>query len=90
VRRPGKPLQKRSSGPEPENGAAFNPASSRSSTSSQMIAGRIVPDITSLCSKVDAVLLENVDGLKHLEQVREIVKARRPMFIDAIAPLPPP
>jgi hypothetical protein len=42
----------------------------------------IVPDIATLCSKVDAVLLESVDGRKHLEQVREIVKARKPMFID--------
>jgi hypothetical protein len=42
----------------------------------------IVPDIATLCAKVDAVLLESVDGRKHLEQVREIVKARKPMFID--------
>jgi hypothetical protein len=42
----------------------------------------IVPDIATLCSKVDVVLLESVDGRKHLEQAREIIKAKKPMFID--------
>jgi hypothetical protein len=42
----------------------------------------IVPDIATLCSKVDAVLLESVDGRPHLAQAREIIKARKPMFID--------
>ncbi|HUQ93544.1 MAG TPA: Gfo/Idh/MocA family oxidoreductase [Bryobacteraceae bacterium] len=42
----------------------------------------IVSDIATLCSKVDAVLLESVDGRKHLEQFREIAKARKPVFID--------
>ncbi len=42
----------------------------------------IVPDIATLCSKVDAVLLESVDGRKHLEQAREVFKARKPVFID--------
>ncbi len=42
----------------------------------------IVPDIPTLCSKVDAVLLESVDGRVHLEQARQIIAARKPMFID--------
>lgn len=42
----------------------------------------IVPDIATLCSKVDAVLLESVDGRKHLEQARQVIKAGKPMFID--------
>lgn len=42
----------------------------------------IVPDITTLLGKVDAVLLESVDGRTHLAQFREIVKARKPVFID--------
>ena len=42
----------------------------------------IVPDIPTLCSKVDAVLLESVDGRVHLAQAREIIAARKPMFID--------
>jgi len=42
----------------------------------------IVPSIAALCGKVDAILLESVDGRKHLEQAREAVKCGKPMFID--------
>jgi hypothetical protein len=39
-------------------------------------------DIPALCSNVDVVLLESVDGRPHLEQVKPVLKARRPVFID--------
>src|SRR5712692_7353240 len=42
----------------------------------------IAPDIPTLCSKVDAVLLESVDGRVHLAQARPVIAARKPMFID--------
>jgi hypothetical protein len=42
----------------------------------------IVPDIATLLTKVDAVLLESVDGRPHLAQFREIAKGRKPVFID--------
>lgn len=42
----------------------------------------IVPDIPTLCSKVDAILLESVDGRKHLEQAKQVIAAKKPMFID--------
>jgi predicted dehydrogenase len=42
----------------------------------------IVADIPALCARVDAVLLESVDGRKHLEQLRPILAARKPVFID--------
>jgi hypothetical protein len=42
----------------------------------------IVPDIATLLTKVDAVLLESVDGRTHLAQFREIVKGHKPVFID--------
>jgi hypothetical protein len=38
--------------------------------------------IEELCQNVDAVLLESVDGRPHLEQVRPVLKARKPVFID--------
>lgn len=41
-----------------------------------------VNDIPSLCKKVDAVLLESVDGRVHLEQARQVIAARKPLFID--------
>lgn len=38
--------------------------------------------IEALCTNVDAVLLESVDGRVHLEQVKPVLKARKPVFID--------
>ncbi|MFO0815370.1 MAG: Gfo/Idh/MocA family oxidoreductase [Gemmatales bacterium] len=42
----------------------------------------IVADIPTLLSKVDAVLLESVDGRPHWEQVQPVLRARKPVFID--------
>ena len=42
----------------------------------------IVNDIPTLCSKVDAVLIESVDGRPHLAQARQVIAAGKPMFID--------
>lgn len=42
----------------------------------------LVPDIATLCSMVDGVLLESGDGRKHLEQARLVIAAHKPLFID--------
>jgi len=42
----------------------------------------IVPDIPTLLSKVDAVLIESVDGRVHLEQARQVIAGHKPFFID--------
>jgi predicted dehydrogenase len=42
----------------------------------------IVPDIPTLCSRVDAVLLESGDGRIHLAQVKPVIAAHKPVFID--------
>lgn len=42
----------------------------------------IVPSIPALLEKVDVVLLESVDGRVHLEQVRPVLAAKKPVFID--------
>ncbi len=42
----------------------------------------IVDSIDLLLEKVDVVLLESVDGRKHLEQAEPVLKARKPVFID--------
>jgi hypothetical protein len=42
----------------------------------------IVPDIPSLCRKVDAILLESVDGRIHLQEVKQIAAAKKRVFID--------
>jgi hypothetical protein len=41
-----------------------------------------VPEIKGLCGKVDAILLESVDGRVHLKQAREAAACSKPMFID--------
>jgi Oxidoreductase family, NAD-binding Rossmann fold len=42
----------------------------------------IVGSIEELCNKVDAVLLESVDGRPHLSQVRPVFAAKKRVFID--------
>lgn len=42
----------------------------------------IVDSIEALLQRVDVVLLESVDGRKHLEQVRPVFAAGKPVFID--------
>jgi predicted dehydrogenase len=42
----------------------------------------IYDSIEELCKNVDAVLLESVDGRPHLEQVKPVLKAHKPVFID--------
>ncbi len=48
----------------------------------------IVDSIDALLPKVDAVLLESVDGRPHLEQARPVIKAGKPLFIDKPARRP--
>jgi Oxidoreductase family, NAD-binding Rossmann fold len=43
---------------------------------------RFFDSIEELCQNVDAVLLESVDGRPHLEQVKPVLKAGKPVFID--------
>ncbi|HBE69114.1 MAG TPA: dehydrogenase [Planctomycetaceae bacterium] len=43
---------------------------------------KIVDSIEALIGQVDAVLLESVDGRKHLDQVRPVFEAGLPVFID--------
>ncbi len=42
----------------------------------------LVSSIEELCRKVDAILLESVDGRTHLEQVRPVFAAKKRVFID--------
>jgi hypothetical protein len=43
---------------------------------------KIVDSIEELCTLVDAVLLESVDGRPHLEQVKPVFAAKKRVFID--------
>src|SRR3954471_10696936 len=42
----------------------------------------IVPDIATLLSKVDAVLIESVDGRPHLAQAKAVIAAHTPFSVD--------
>jgi hypothetical protein len=43
---------------------------------------KIYDSIEELCKNVDAVLLESVDGRPHLAQVKPVLQAHKPVFID--------
>ncbi len=43
---------------------------------------KIYDSIEEMCKNVDAVMLESVDGRPHLEQVKPVIKAGKPVFID--------
>src|SRR5258707_658617 len=45
-------------------------------------AVKLYDSIEEMCKNVDVVLLESVDGRPHLEQVKPVLKARKPVFID--------
>lgn len=42
----------------------------------------VYDSIEELCRDVDAVLLESVDGRPHLEQVKPVLRARKPVYVD--------
>lgn len=42
----------------------------------------IVGSIEELCTKVDGILLESVDGRPHLAQAKPVIAAKKPLFID--------
>lgn len=43
---------------------------------------KIVPTIPELLEQVDVVLLESVDGRIHLEEAKQVIQAKKPLFID--------
>lgn len=43
---------------------------------------QFVPDIASLCAKVDGIMLESLDGRQHLEQVKQAAACGKPLWID--------
>jgi predicted dehydrogenase len=42
----------------------------------------IVPDVATLLSKVDAVLIESVDARPHLAYAKQVIAAHKPFFVD--------
>jgi len=42
----------------------------------------IVDSVTALLDRVDAVLLESVDGRRHLSEITPVLEARKPVYVD--------
>jgi hypothetical protein len=69
----------------PGGSADFPPSRDRVERFTQQVRDmgvEIVDSIPALLQKVDVVLLESVDGRPHLEQVRPVFAAGKPVFID--------
>src|SRR5262245_39493700 len=42
----------------------------------------MVGTIEELCTKVDGILLESLDGRPHLDQAKRVIAAKKPFFVD--------
>lgn len=49
---------------------------------SEKLSVKMAASIPELCSLVDGVLIESVDGRPHLEQARQVIAAKKRLFID--------
>jgi predicted dehydrogenase len=70
-----------------KGGSADIPSSSErvegySKTLQEKYGVKMCDTIEELCTNVDVVLLESVDGRPHLEQVKPVLKAGKPVFVD--------
>ncbi len=43
---------------------------------------KIVSDIVQVCTAVDAVMVLSLDGRPHLEQARQVITLKKPLFLD--------
>jgi predicted dehydrogenase len=69
----------------PQSSPDIESSGSRVGDYTKQLAGmgvEIVDSMPALLSKVDAVLIESVDGRPHLAQVRPVFEAGKPVFID--------
>ena len=62
--------------------SSFSHTEGYSKTLQEKYGVKIYDSIEELCQNVDAVMLESVDGRPHLEQVKPVLKARKPVYID--------
>ncbi len=69
-------------GGTPDNESSWKRVDEYTATLRDKWGVEIVADIPMLCSKVDVVLLESVDGRPHLEQIKPVFAAHKPVFID--------
>src|SRR5215213_6680448 len=51
-------------------------------TLEEKYAVKVFDTIEKLCENVDAVLIESLDGRPHLEQIKPVLKAGKPVYLD--------
>jgi len=66
----------------PDNETSASRVGEYTRTLSEKWGVEIVNDIPALVAKVDAILLESVDGRPHLEQLKPVLAAKKPVYID--------
>jgi hypothetical protein len=69
-------------GGSPDIPESANRVENYARTLKEKYAVHFYDSIEELCQNVDAVLLESVDGRPHLEQLKPVLKAGKPVFID--------
>lgn len=69
-------------GGSPDIPASFSKVETNASILREKFGVKICDTIEQLCADVDAVLVESVDGRTHLAQVKAVIAAKKPFFID--------
>jgi predicted dehydrogenase len=69
-------------GGSPDIPASSSRVDGYSRTLQEKYGVKLCDSIDELCERVDVVLLESVDGRPHLEQVKPVLQAGKPVFID--------
>jgi hypothetical protein len=69
-------------GGSPDVPESANRVENYANTLKEKYAVQFYDSIDELCKNVDAVLLESVDGRPHLDQIKPVLKAGKPVFID--------
>jgi hypothetical protein len=62
--------------------SSVKPIEGYSKTLQEKYGVKFYDSIEEMCKDVDVVLLESVDGRPHLEQVKPVLRAHKPVFID--------
>jgi hypothetical protein len=69
-------------GGSPDIPSSWSRVDQYSKTLAEKYGVKFYTSIQEMCQNVDGVLLESVDGRPHLEQVKPVLAARKPVFID--------
>jgi hypothetical protein len=69
-------------GGSPDIPSSINRVEEYAATLRDKYGVKMCDSIEELCTNVDVVLLESVDGRPHLEQLKPVLKAGKPVFVD--------